>query len=167
MPYDLVSDPMPKIFPTNTKHSHLTSYSIYTIFSNDTIVFTLFNFKIMISFHYYVSFNLISVWKEKTSWGSLQINMLMLWVLTELILLYNLWIDHVMSTTHISFTLVLDGPDTDVRYLHGYPLQRISSHLTNPLSSELINMQKKTSSNHILSISTVSLLQWAESHPSI
>lgn len=77
-----------------------------------------------------------------------------------LILLYNLWTFKyrsccVMSTTHIPFTLVLDG-HTDVRYLHGYPLQRISNHLTNPLSSELINIQKKTSSNHILPISTVS-----------
>ncbi len=47
-----------------------------------------------------------------------------------------------MSATHIPFTRVLDG-HSDVRYLHVYPLQRISNHLTNPLSSELINMQKK------------------------
>lgn len=128
MPYDLVSDPMPKIFPTNTKHSHLTSYSIYTIFSNDTIVFTLFNFKIMISFHYYVSFHFISVWKEKTSWGSLQINMLMLWVLTELILLYNLWIDHVVSCQpptfllHLSWTVLTQMSDISMdTHYRGFP----------------------------------------------
>ncbi len=57
------------------------------------------------------------MWKEKTSWGSLQINILMLWVLTELILLYNLWIDHVVSCQpptfllHLSWTVLTQMSD--------------------------------------------------------